>query len=281
MKKIVLLLSALSFYLITEAQQLQVMTFNIRMNTASDSLNAWPYRKDKLASQILFHDVQLLGVQEALHVQMMDLQERLPHFRSIGVGRDDGNTKGEYSAIFYDTTRLAVLNSATFWLSQTPEVIGSKGWDAAITRIVTWAKFRDKKSKKIFYAFNTHFDHIGKIARKESATLVLQKVKEIAGNTPAIITGDFNATPNDEPIKVITDPSNSLRLTDSKEVSISKHYGPTGTFNSFGPKERDDQPIDYIFIRHKWKVLKHATISQSWDGRFASDHFAVLATVLL
>ena len=212
---------------------------------------------------------------------MMDLQERLPHFRSIGVGRDDGNTKGEYSAIFYDTTRLAVLNSATFWLSQTPEVIGSKGWDAAITRIVTWAKFRDKKSKKIFYAFNTHFDHIGKIARKESATLVLQKVKEIAGNTPAIITGDFNATPNDEPIKVITDPSNSLRLTDSKEVSISKHYGPTGTFNSFGPKERDDQPIDYIFIRHKWKVLKHATISQSWDGRFASDHFAVLATVLL
>lgn len=281
MKKIVLLLSALSFYLITEAQQLQVMTFNIRMNTASDSLNAWPYRKDKLASQILFHDVQLLGVQEALHVQMMDLQERLPHFRSIGVGRDDGNTKGEYSAIFYDTTRLAVLNSATFWLSQTPEVIGSKGWDAAITRIVTWAKFRDKKSKKIFYAFNTHFDHIGKIARKESASLVLQKVKEIAGNTPAIITGDFNATPNDEPIKVITDPSNSLRLTDSKEVSISKHYGPTGTFNSFGPKERDDQPIDYIFIRHKWKVLKHATISQSWDGRFASDHFAVLATVLL
>ena len=146
---------------------------------------------------------------------------------------------------------------------------------------MTWAKFRDKKSKKIFYAFNTHFDHIGKIARKESATLVLQKVKEIAGNTPAIITGDFNATPNDEPIKVITDPSNSLRLTDSKEVSISKHYGPTGTFNSFGPKERDDQPIDYIFIRHKWKVLKHATISQSWDGRFASDHFAVLATVLL
>lgn len=281
MNKIVLFLSALSFYLITEAQQLQVMTFNIRMNTASDSLNAWPYRKDKLASQILFHDVQLLGVQEALHVQMMDLQERLPHFRSIGVGRDDGNTKGEYSAIFYDTTRLAVLNSATFWLSQTPEVIGSKGWDAAITRIVTWAKFRDKKSKKIFYAFNTHFDHIGKIARKESATLVLQKVKEIAGNTPAIITGDFNATPNDEPIKVITDPSNSLRLTDSKEVSISKHYGPTGTFNSFGPKERDDQPIDYIFIRHKWKVLKHATISQSWDGRFASDHFAVLATVLL
>jgi len=264
-----------------QAQQLQVMTFNIRMNTASDSLNAWPFRKDKVASQILFHDVQLLGVQEALHGQMLDLQERLPQFRYIGVGRDDGNTKGEYSAIFYDTTRLSVLNSATFWLSETPEVIGSKGWDAAITRIVTWAKFRDKKSKKIFYAFNTHFDHIGKIARKESALLVLQKVKEIAGNTPAIVTGDFNATPADEPIQVITDRSNPFRLTDAKEISATKHYGPTGTFNGFKPKERDDQPIDYIFTRNKWKVLKHATISQSWDGRFASDHFAVLATVLL
>jgi len=281
MKQTVLILSALSFFLITEAQPLQVMTFNIRMNTASDSINAWPFRKDRVASQIIFHDVQLLGVQEALHDQMQDLKERLPQFRHIGVGRDDGNTKGEYSAIFYDTTRLAVLNSATFWLSQTPDIIGSKGWDAAITRIVTWAKFRDKKSEKIFFTFNTHFDHIGKIARKESALLMLQKVKEIAGNTPAIITGDFNATPIDEPIQVIKDPANPLKLTDSKDISSTKHYGPTGTFNGFKSKERDDQPIDYIFIRNKWKVLKHATISQSWDGRFASDHFAVLATVLL
>jgi endonuclease/exonuclease/phosphatase family metal-dependent hydrolase len=281
MKKTILLLPALLFFLIMEAQQLQVMTFNIRMNTASDSLNAWPFRKDKVASQILFHDVQLLGVQEALHVQMMDLQESLPQFRYVGVGRDDGKTMGEYSAIFYDTTRLTVLNSATFWLSQTPAVVASKGWDAAITRIVTWAKFRDKKSKKIFYAFNTHFDHVGKIARKESALLLLEKVKEIAGSTPSIITGDFNAIPTDEPIQVITDRSNPLRLTDSKEISVTRHYGPTGTFNGFKPKERDDQPIDYIFTRNKWKVLKHATVSQSWDGRFASDHFAVLATVLL
>jgi len=281
MKKTVLILLALSFFLITEAQQLQVMTFNIRMNTASDSLNAWPFRKDNVASQIIFHDVQLLGVQEALHVQVLDLQDRLPQFRYIGVGRDDGNTKGEYSAIFFDTTRLAVLNSATFWLSQTPEVIGSKGWDAAITRIVTWAKFKDKKSKKIFYSFNTHFDHMGKMARKESALLLLEKVKEIAGNTPSIITGDFNAMPTDEPIVLITDRSSPLKLTDSKDISSTNHYGPTGTFNGFKAKERDEQPIDYIFIKNKWKVLKHATISQSWDGRFASDHFAVLATVLL
>ena len=261
------------------AQDLQVMTFNIRLNVASDSLNAWPYRRDNLASQVLFHDVELLGVQEALHNQMVDLKERLPQFRYVGVGRDDGKEKGEYSAIFYDTTRLQALQSGTFWLSLTPEVPGSKSWDAAITRIVTWARFRDKKKGKIFYAFNTHFDHLGKEARRESAKLLLQKVAAISGKTPAIITGDFNATPADEPIRVVTDKTNPLHLTDAKELSATPHYGPTGTFTGFAAKERDDQPIDYIFLKGPWKVQKHATLSQSWGGRFASDHFSVLATL--
>jgi endonuclease/exonuclease/phosphatase family metal-dependent hydrolase len=281
MKKIIFL--ALLF-MVTElpAQQpLQVMTFNIRLNVASDSLNAWPYRKAKLASQVLFHQAELLGVQEALHDQMMDLSERLPQFKFVGVGRDDGKTKGEYSAIFYDTTRLRVLQSNTFWLSLTPEVPGSKSWDAAITRIVTWAKFKDRKTKKIFYAFNTHFDHMGKVARKESALLLLQKVKEIAGATPAVITGDFNARPADEPIQVVMDKNNPLHVLDSKDLSVTPHYGPTGTFNSFRSKETDDQPIDYIFLKGKWKVLSHATISQTWEGRFASDHFSVLAKLVL
>ena len=167
------------------AQELNIMTFNIRYNTAADSLNAWPYRKDKVASQVLFHEAHILGVQEALHDQVVDLQQRLPQYKYAGVGRDDGKEKGEYSAIFYDTTRLQVLQTKTFWLSETPEVPGSKSWDAAITRIVTWIKFRDKKTKKIFFAFNTHFDHIGQVARRESAKILLQKVKEIAGATPA------------------------------------------------------------------------------------------------
>jgi endonuclease/exonuclease/phosphatase family metal-dependent hydrolase len=257
------------------------MTFNIRYNTAADSLDAWPYRKDKVASQILFHEAHIIGVQEALHGQMTDLQERLAKYKYLGVGRDDGKEKGEYSAIFYDTTRLQALQSKTFWLSETPEVPGSKSWDAAITRIVTWVKFRDKKTKKLFFAFNTHFDHIGKIARRESAKLLLQKVKEIAGATPAVITGDFNAMPNDEPIQVIINQSNPLHLTDSKEISLKPHYGPNGTFNGFKEKERDDQPIDYIFLKGKWKVLNHATISQTWQGRFASDHFSVMAKLNL
>lgn len=261
------------------AQDLQVMTFNIRYNTAADSLNAWPYRKDNVASQVLFHDVHLLGVQEALHGQIIDLDERLTQFRYLGVGRDDGREKGEYSAIFYDTTRLQALQSATFWLSQTPNVPGSKSWDAAITRIVTWARFRDLKNGKTFFAFNTHFDHIGKDARRESAKLLLKQVAAIAGNTPSIITGDFNAVPDDEPIQVITDKTNSLRLTNAKDVSVTPHYGPTGTFNAFGSKERDDKPIDYIFLKGRWRAKKHATLSQTWGGRFASDHFAVLATI--
>lgn len=271
----------LSLQLLYAQEPLRVMTFNIRLNTASDSLNAWPYRKDKVASQILFHKVDLLGVQEALHDQMMDLQQRLPNYKYVGGGRDDGKTKGEYSAIFYDTIRLQLLSNDMFWLSETSNVAGSKGWDAAITRIVTWAKFKDKRSKKIFYAFNTHFDHIGKIARRESAKLVLQKVKEIAGSTPAVITGDFNAEPTDEPIQVIVDKNNPLHLTDSKELSQTPHYGPTGTFTGFQNKERNDQPIDYVFLKGSWKVLTHATISQTWGGRFASDHFSVIAELLL
>jgi len=281
MRQVVVVIIYLFSMISAIGQPLNVMTFNIRYNNSSDSLNAWPFRKDNVVKQILFHDIQLLGIQEALHDQVNDLQEGLQQFRYVGCGRDDGREKGEYSAIFYDTTKLSLLQSATFWLSETPSIAGSIGWDAAITRIVTWAKFKDKISKKIFFAFNTHFDHIGKIARKESALLILKKVKEIAENSPVIITGDFNAAPSDEPIQVIIEPSNPLRFTNSKEISVAPHYGPTGTFNAFQSKERDDQPIDYIFIKNNWKVLKHATISESWNGRYASDHFAVMAILLL
>lgn len=260
---------------------LHVMTFNIRYNTRADSLNAWPYRVDKAVSQIKFHDTHLLGIQEALHGQVVDLQQGLPSFKYIGVGRDDGKQGGEYSAIFYDTTRLQALQTQTFWLSLTPDVPGSKSWDAAITRIVTWARFRDKKTGKEFFAFNTHFDHIGREARKESARLLLQQVHKIAGIMPVIITGDFNAKPSDEPIRVLTDPTGLIQVKDAKPLSRQPHYGPTGTFNGFGPKEVDNEPIDYIFIRNDVQVLRHATLSQTWQGRFSSDHFPVLATVVL
>ena len=259
------------------SQELNVMTFNIRYNTKNDSLNAWSYRKDNAASQVQFHNVHILGVQEALHDQIMDLSRSLTKYKYAGVGRDDGKTKGEYSAIFYDTTRLKLMESSTFWLSLTPEVPGSKGWDANITRVVTWAKFRDVSTKRIFFFFNTHFDHIGQEARRESAKLIKQKVKDIAGVNPVIITGDFNAHPSDEPIKILVDQNDQNKFIDTKGVSVTPHYGPEGTFNGFGPKERDSEPIDFIFIKGKWKVLQHATLSQTWGGRFSSDHFPVFA----
>ena len=274
MKKLIILIGLL-VSMIVQSQELNVITFNIRYNNKNDSLNAWPYRKDIAASQVLFHQTHILGVQEALHDQVMDLSRSLSRYKYIGVGRNDGKTKGEYSAIFYDTVRLKLLQSSTFWLSLTPEVPGSKGWDADITRIVTWAKFSDIKTRKLFFVFNTHFDHIGQEARRESAKLLKQKVKDIAGNAPVIITGDFNAKPSDEPIKILLDDPN--KFTDSKHIRITPHYGPEGTFNGFGSKERDNEPIDHIFIKGKWKVLQHATLSQSWGGRFSSDHFPVFA----
>lgn len=259
---------------------LEIMSFNIRFNNPGDSLNAWPNRKDKVVSQILYYNVDILGVQEALVGQMNDMLDGLKKYKALGVGRD-GGTKGEHSAILYDSSRLQVLDSKTFWLSLTPDVVASKSWDAALTRIVTWAKFKDRKTKKTFYFFNTHFDHVGKEARRESATMLKKKVAEIAGATPAIITGDFNARPADEPIKVLMDETDPMHFTDTKNVSLTPHYGPIGTFNGFGPREKEDQPIDHIYIRGKWKIMKHATISETWNGRFASDHFAVLVQAVL
>jgi len=277
------LLTIFSFFLtIVSAQNyLNVMTFNIRYDNKGDSLNAWPHRKMFAGSQILFHEAHIIGIQEALHHQMEDLQVQLSRYRYLGVGREDGKQKGEYSAIFVDTARLQVLQWQTFWLAEQTNVPGIKGWDAAITRIVTWAKLRDKKTKKTFFVFNTHFDHMGKIARKESARLLISKVKEIAGASPSLITGDFNAKPGDEPVQVIVNKNDPNHLFDSKDFSLALHYGPTGTFTAFQASERDDEPIDYIFIRNGVKVLQHATLSQTWKGRFSSDHFPVFARVLL
>lgn len=278
-KKTILFAVVLQITLSVAAQDLNVMSFNIRYNNPGDSLNAWPHRIVKVTSQILFHEADYVGLQEALAGQLQDLQNGLPGYKVIGVGRDDGKTKGEYSAIIYNSKRLKALESATFWLSQTPDIIGSRGWDAALPRIVTWAKFKDLKTKKTFFAFNTHFDHIGKEARRESAHLLLKKVKEIAGKNRAFITGDFNAEPNAEPVQIIVNPSDPDQLTDSRQLSQMPHYGPTGTFNAFQRKEVDDNPIDYIFLKGSWKVKKHAALSQTWGGRFASDHFALFAVL--
>lgn len=279
MKRLLALFISFTLVVSVSAQELNVMSFNIRYNTPNDSLNAWPHRIEKVNSQISFHKAHIVGVQEALVGQLKDMMQGLPGFKYLGVGRADGKEKGEFSAILYDTSRLQVIRSSTFWLAEKTDVPGKKGWDASFERVVTWAEFSDRKTGKTFFHFNTHFDHMGKVARKESAKLLLQKVQEIAGNTPVIVTGDFNAQPTDEPIQVLTDANNPLGLTDTRLVSETPHYGPSGTFNAFGPKEIHDQPIDYIFIKKGFRVLQHATLSQTWKGLFSSDHFPVLVVL--
>lgn len=282
MKKYLLTISVLLLFQLTYAQSpLNIMTFNLRLNTPADSANSWPFRKDLVARQILSHQTDIVGVQEALNDQMEDLKERLKNYASIGVGREDGKTKGEYSAIFYNTDRLQMLNHATFWLSETPDKAGSRGWDAALPRIVTWGLFKDLKSGKEFYAFNTHFDHMGKTARKESALLLMKKVNEIAGNKPVVITGDFNAIPADEPIRLLLDPENPLHFIDSKAISKTAHSGPEGTFNNFVFNNSKQERIDYIFIKNGMSVLNHATLVESSNNRYTSDHFPVFAQIVL
>jgi endonuclease/exonuclease/phosphatase family metal-dependent hydrolase len=262
-------------------QQLHVVSFNIRFDNPKDAPNDWPNRVEKVTTQILFHEADIIGLQEGLYHQIEDMKKRMPGYVSVGVARDDGKQAGEYSNILYNTKRLELQKSETFWLSPTPTVPGSRDWDAAITRIVTWARFKDKYTGKVFYHFNTHFDHMGKVARRESAHILLRAVDSIAGKVPSIVTGDFNAHPDDEPIEVITNPNSPLRLKDAKALSATGHYGPTGTFNAFAGKEQSNKPIDYIFVKGPWKVLQHATLSQTWGGLFSSDHFPVFARLAL
>ncbi|MBX2929208.1 MAG: endonuclease/exonuclease/phosphatase family protein [Saprospiraceae bacterium] len=257
-----------------QSTPMNLMTFNIRFNNPGDGDNRWDLRKAYVAETLRFLDVHVCGMQEALIGQIEDVLAHLPHYAYIGVGRDDGKAAGEFSPILYDTTRIKLLKSNTFWLSPTPEKV-SKGWDAALPRIATWAKLEDRLSGQAFYVFNTHFDHVGTGARLESAKLIIRKVQELAGTETAFIMGDFNVRPAEEPVQLL-----QAAFTDCKTVSRTPHFGPDATFSGFGPKEVEGMRIDYIFCNNPdVTVLKHATISQTWAGRFASDHHAVLTVV--
>lgn len=260
----------------------RVMTFNIRYDNPGDGENAWPNRIDFVASAINFHKADIVGVQEALRHQVDELAAWLPGFSWFGVGRDDGVDAGEFMAVFYRPERFDMLEHDTFWLSETPDKPGI-GWDAACNRVVTWAKFRDTVDDREFYHFNTHFDHMGATARRESALLLLDRIAAIAGNFPVTVTGDFNSRPGDEPIRIILDgPSgdSSLRLYDTKVHSNHPHHGPSGTWSGFmSPGNPGDEPIDYIFFKNAVTVEYHGTLSDTFDGRFPSDHMPVLAEV--
>lgn len=257
------------------SQNLKVMSFNIRLNVDSDKENSWTNRKQDVADLLTYYHPDYFGVQEALPDQMKDIKNGLKNYDYVGVGRDDGKEKGEFSAIFYDTDRLQVLKSDTFWLSETPEK-PSKGWDAALNRICTYAVFRDKKSKKEFMALNLHFDHIGNIARVKSSELILKKIKEInPKNLPVTVSGDFNLTEDSEPIKIM-----SQNMKDSFYHSETKHYGPKGTFTGFNINEIPQDRIDYIFVKG-FKIKSHRHINDRRENLlYPSDHFPVLVDLM-
>jgi endonuclease/exonuclease/phosphatase family metal-dependent hydrolase len=266
---------------ITDRSLLRVMTFNIRYNEPRDGVNAWANRKTKVADVIRFHKADLIGVQEAQNNQLKDLEKLLPGFAWCGAGRTDGKEDGEYSAILYRKARFKLLECKTFWLSETPEKAGSKGWDADYPRIVTWAKFEDKSTKKTFYHLNTHFDHIGKQARTESSKLLLKEIPKIAGKIPFVVSGDFNAAEDTNVYKILTgkEEAGNFKLIDARYVSQNGHFGGNSTFNAFKELE-PDRRIDYIFVGEKTNVLEHGILSDRWDGLWASDHLPVLAEII-
>lgn len=247
------------------SQSIKVMSYNIRLDVASDGVNQWSNRKEKLPALIKKYDPDLIGLQEAMHHQLMDILQALPEYLYIGVGRDDGKEKGEYSAILYKKDRFELDWQKTTWLSEKPMEPGSKSWDAAITRILTRGGFRDLKTDKRFIYFNTHFDHIGKEARKNSASIILAAIKEESTKLPVIVTGDFNSQPTEEPYKVI---SNSIK--DSRENSNQ------GTFCTFKVNAQPCNIIDYIFYSD-FKKLNYKVITDNDGKNYPSDHLPVMA----
>ena len=268
-----------------EGYPFNVMTYNIRYATEQDSLNAWEYRKDRVVNLIQFHDADIIGMQEALVSQIQYVAEQLPDYAWCGAGRDDGKEAGEFSPIFYNTKLFTFLEDNTFWLSPTPEV-PSKGWDAALNRVVTWAKFTYKPTGKDFYFFNTHFDHRGQIAREESAKLLVLKITEIVGSDPVILTGDFNSTPDSFPYTMITGTTESeavVPLQDAFDHSALPHHGALYTYSGFAVNDSltIGDRIDYIFVRSNISVLKHGTLTDFQNGTFPSDHLPVIAQIVL
>jgi endonuclease/exonuclease/phosphatase family metal-dependent hydrolase len=259
------------------ATEFTAVSFNIRYATEQDGMNAWSQRKEWVPALLSFHGAEVFGLQEALYEQVKEVESRMPDHDWVGVGRDDGEQGGEYSPIFFDRRRFECLQQGTFWLSEHPEQPG-KGWDAAFPRVCTWVYLREREEGRTFYVLNTHFDHLGDVARARSAELLIARVRRFIEETssPVVLLGDFNLTPESAPIRKITG-----TLQDSREVSAVAPYGPEGTYTGFNWNYADAPRIDYVFVSEGIAVSQYAVLSDSNDHRFPSDHFPVLVRLRL
>ena len=257
---------------VSSGQDYKFVSFNIRYDNEADGENNWKHRRDDVCGYLKDINPTVLGIQEGLHHQVDFLNQQLGDFEYIGVGRDDGLTKGEYAAIFYNINKVIVLASGTFWLSDTPEAV-SVGWDASMERICTYGLFEDISNGQQMWVFNAHFDHKGPTAREFSAKLIVDRIRELNHKQyPVVLMGDFNATEDQAPIQVMSD-----YLDDGLRAS-AYFAGPEGTFNGFS-SETDDRRIDYIFTS-KFEVLNYLhDETKTTQGRYLSDHLPVLIEV--
>lgn len=253
---------------------IRVASFNIRYGAAKerDPRDNWPNRKQHVLATIEALDVDVFGVQEALHEQVTFLKEKLPRYRMVGQGRDGGE-RGEYAAVFYDPKRFELVEHGDFWLSETPDEVASVGWDAALTRMCTWVELRDKQSRTSFRVWNTHFDHRGKRAREHSARLIGQRVA--ASPLPDLVLGDLNSGEATEAVA-------NLRKAGLHDTFRDRHPDEkkVGTFGSWVGRD-DGEKIDYVLRDDHWQTLDASIDRRTFDGRNPSDHFPVTATVQL
>lgn len=261
---------------------LDVMTFNIRYGTAEDSTNAWPHRRDLLMGVIDSHDPQVLGVQEALRFQLDELGDAFGDYGEVGVGRDDGVEKGEYSAILYDSERLEVLEQGTFWFSSTPETPGSTSWGNRIPRIASWARFRDLAAGGTFYVYNVHWDHESQASRDSSAVLLLEHIAARAATDPVIVTGDFNAGEANSAYRTML--AGASRVEGAPRVidtfrAVNPSAKNVGTYHGFRGGD-DGEKIDAVLVSSEWDVIAASIDRTEEDGRYASDHYPVTARII-
>jgi endonuclease/exonuclease/phosphatase family metal-dependent hydrolase len=264
-----------------DGPELRVMSFNIRYGTAPDGENHWDRRKDFLVETVLAFRPDLLGTQETLAFQRDFLAEKLTDYRVLGVGREDGKEQGEIMAIYWRKDRFEVLDSGHFWLSTTPETPGSKSWDSALPRMVTWIKLRDLKqpdARPILW-MNTHFDHRGEQARQESARLVRAKLGEMGEGCSLIVTGDFNAAEGSQPYQLLFGEIDGVQspVVDSFRVAHPERGTEEGTFSGFRAENVSGARIDWIACSRDWRIIQAGIDRTSRDGRTPSDHFPVFA----
>lgn len=257
-------------------QRLNVLSYNIKFDDTTDTINGWENRKQWIASQLKEYGPMVFGTQEGLKKQLDFLRGKLEGYTYFGLGRDKGADAGEYSAIFFDTTKLKLIKNNTFWLSKTPHE-PSRGWDAALNRICTYGLFELKKTGKRFFVFNTHLDHMGKIARHESITLILSRIAEInTDELPVILMGDFNLEPETRPIQLL------LKYMRDAHKNQSDNTVPSGTYNGFDTKKRASRRIDYIFFQGTAiELFNSGIIVESRNGTYPSDHFPVFANFVI